>query len=281
MCFEGAADTVAINGASQASPGESIALAAAFGGADGAVTYNWSVDNAAVTLTVDPLDPSKATATAAAPATAIVTVAANDGLCVGASTTYQIGFVCRTETVTISGAPATMKPTDAAVTLTGAVTFDVAFGGTPAYTWAITGPGTLTGSGDTVAVAPTGIGDIVVTLTAGDGLCQDASTSVTIKVVPGVTWRRGDADGNGKLELTDAVRLLTFLFLDAAKIPPCKMGADSDSNNKLELTDAVRLLTFLFLDSSKKPDGFPGCSEFTGCDYATQGNPLNAFNCAQ
>jgi hypothetical protein len=94
-------------------------------------------------------------------------------------------------------------------------------------------------------------------------------TTITIKTAPpSTTYRRCDSDGNGKLELTDAVRTLTFLFLDPTKVPPCRAAGDCDNNGKMELTDAVRLLTFLFLDPSKKPDGFPNCSEFTGCDYA-------------
>ena len=66
---------------------------------------------------------------------------------------------------------------------------------------------------------------------------------------------RGDADDNGKLELTDAVRILGFLFLGAPR-PTCLDAGDADDNGKLELTDAVRILGYLFLGSVAP--AFPG-----------------------
>jgi hypothetical protein len=69
---------------------------------------------------------------------------------------------------------------------------------------------------------------------------------------------RGDADSNGRIELTDAIRILGFLFLGGANpAPACFDSADSDDNGRLELTDAVRILGFLFLGGTNPPPAPP------------------------
>ena len=76
---------------------------------------------------------------------------------------------------------------------------------------------------------------------------------------------RGDADQNAKLELTDAVRILGFLFLGGPP-PSCMDAGDSDDNGLLQLTDAVRILGFLFLGQAPPaPPGPPSdpCGEDT------------------
>jgi len=91
---------------------------------------------------------------------------------------------------------------------------------------------------------------------------------------------RGDADNNGLLQLTDAVRILGFLFL-GQQPPTCMDAGDADDNGLLQLTDAVRILGFLFLgqappappgppDSPCGPDPVEedpdlGCAEYTSC----------------
>lgn len=63
--------------------------------------------------------------------------------------------------------------------------------------------------------------------------------------VGGTVFHRGDSDGSGSLDLTDAIRILGFLFLGQGELP-CLEAADSDDNGSVELTDAVRILNFLF-----------------------------------
>jgi hypothetical protein len=52
---------------------------------------------------------------------------------------------------------------------------------------------------------------------AGDG--ADASV-----IPPGKTFHRGDADENGDLQLTDAIRILGVLFLGQGTIPCAGRG---------------------------------------------------------
>jgi hypothetical protein len=76
---------------------------------------------------------------------------------------------------------------------------------------------------------------------------------------------RGDSDSNSLIELTDAIRILGFLFVGGASpLPACFDSADSDDNGQLELTDAVRILGFLFL--GLRPPEPPGPS---GARYET------------
>jgi hypothetical protein len=73
-------------------------------------------------------------------------------------------------------------------------------------------------------------------------------------------FHRGDADDNGQLQLTDAIRILGVLFLGQGQIP-CNDAADADDNGQLQLTDAIRVLGVLFLGQGTIPD--PG-APFTG-----------------
>jgi hypothetical protein len=93
-------------------------------------------------------------------------------------------------------------------------------------------------------------------------------------------FHRGDTDNNGQLQLTDAVRILGFLFLGQTS-PTCLDAADTDDNGQLQLTDAVRILGFLFLGQIPPEPPGPttqpcgpdvrlespdlGCAEYTQC----------------
>ncbi|MBI4602132.1 MAG: hypothetical protein HY721_09250 [Planctomycetes bacterium] len=88
-----------------------------------------------------------------------------------------------------------------------------------------------------------------------------AIDDVAVTVDGGITapkFHRGDADDNGRLELTDAIRILGFLFLGGAA-PTCQDAADADDNAQLQLTDAIRVLGYLFLGGlPPAPPGPPG-----------------------
>ncbi len=94
----------------------------------------------------------------------------------------------------------------------------------------------------------------------------------------GPTFHRGDADDNGQLEITDALRVLGYLFL-GQEAPTCFDAADADNNDELEITDALRILGYLFLGQEPpSPPGPPtdpcgedpldthlGCASYTQC----------------
>lgn len=67
-------------------------------------------------------------------------------------------------------------------------------------------------------------------------------------------FRRGEADQNGNLQLTDAVQVLSYLFLGVpTRVPDCFDASDADDNGFVQLTDAIRILGFLFLGGPAPP----------------------------
>jgi hypothetical protein len=101
--------------------------------------------------------------------------------------------------------------------------------------------------------------------------CADAACSSAPNC--GGRFHRGDTDNNGQLQLTDAVRILGFLFLGGVS-PTCLDAADTDGNNQLQLTDAVRILGFLFLG------GVPPVAPGPPPAACGQDNDANHLGCA-
>ena len=70
-------------------------------------------------------------------------------------------------------------------------------------------------------------------------------------------FRRGDVDQNESLDVSDAIRLLSYLFRDAAP-PPCADSADLDDDGRVTIGDSLQLLQQLF---SGESGGYSGCGE--------------------
>src|SRR5262245_55006126 len=69
---------------------------------------------------------------------------------------------------------------------------------------------------------------------------------------------RGDANGDGQIDLSDAVSILGFLFLAAAE-PGCLASADVNGDGAVDVSDAVRHLTYSFLAGPPPETPFPAC----------------------
>ncbi len=70
---------------------------------------------------------------------------------------------------------------------------------------------------------------------------------------------RGDFDGVQGVNITDAIRILQFLFLTGTP-PQCSDAADANDDGKVNLTDAIYTLNFFFLGGRPipPPNSFPG-----------------------
>jgi hypothetical protein len=88
-------------------------------------------------------------------------------------------------------------------------------------------------------------------------------------------FRRGDADQDGVVQLTDAVRVLLRLFAGAEALP-CPDAGDIDDDGELTLTDAVALLVYLFQSGARPPP--PGPDE-CGLDPTEDALPLCRGGC--
>ncbi len=63
---------------------------------------------------------------------------------------------------------------------------------------------------------------------------------------------RGDANGDGAVDVSDPIHLLTGLFR-AGPAPPCEDAADANDDGALDVSDAVTLLLFLFVTGHALP----------------------------
>jgi hypothetical protein len=124
----------------------------------------------------------------------------------------------------------------------------------------------------------------VVTMIPGDCHGVPASQvpvlgSCTIRlcpVSPGGLQRPGDANGDGALDLSDAIWILGHLFLGSHAALPCEGGSasspgpgdlalvDVNGDGGIDLSDAVNILSFLFLGSGPPALG-KECVRIVGC----------------
>lgn len=91
-----------------------------------------------------------------------------------------------------------------------------------------------------------------------------------------LTFRRGDTDADGDLELIDGIYGLSALFLPGSPPFPCEDSADLNDDGALELLDMILLLQYLFAAGAPPAYPFPycgldptpdsvSCAEFDGC----------------
>ena len=91
----------------------------------------------------------------------------------------------------------------------------------------------------------------------------------------GLVFFRGDCSPDLKLNITDAVRVLNFLFI-APEVPACLAACDSDGSGILNITDGIYLLSFLFLGGPAPPEPGPRC----GLDPGSSQLGCAQTNCA-
>lgn len=92
-------------------------------------------------------------------------------------------------------------------------------------------------------------------VTARDGLLLSA----VFEPDPKSIFLRGDANRDGKLDISDAVFTLGSLFL-GGPLPPCRDAADANDDGTIDVSDALTTLNSLFGDSGPlpEPSGSPG-----------------------
>lgn len=93
---------------------------------------------------------------------------------------------------------------------------------------------------------------IIATTCGNECSGADALTCTATVGGTGPTFRRGDADANGAVNLTDAVVILSHLFRGGTA-PTCLDAADTNDDGTENLTDAVFLLLGLFQGGAPPP----------------------------
>jgi hypothetical protein len=74
----------------------------------------------------------------------------------------------------------------------------------------------------------------------------------------GPVYIRGDCSPDRVINITDPVRLLSYLFVTPGA-PPCLEACDADGSGVLNITDAVFTLGYLFLGGQPLPPPGPAC----------------------
>jgi hypothetical protein len=101
--------------------------------------------------------------------------------------------------------------------------------------------------------------------------CDSDPAGFTYTGGGGTTFVRGNSNNDAKVDLSDAVAILNFLFGGIPHQAPCRDALDTNDSGGVDLSDAIYLLQFLFLGGPdvKPPypaagldptaDGLPGC----------------------
>ncbi|MBI4604041.1 MAG: hypothetical protein HY721_18955 [Planctomycetes bacterium] len=82
---------------------------------------------------------------------------------------------------------------------------------------------------------------------------------------------RGDSNGTGEIDISDAVFTLVRLFASGEPFP-CEDSADTNDDGGIDISDAIGILAYQFLGGAAPAQPFPGCgadpspSDPLGCE---------------
>ena len=68
-------------------------------------------------------------------------------------------------------------------------------------------------------------------------------------------FRRGEVNEDERVDLSDAIAILGWLFL-GGRVPRCEDAADTNDSGRVDLSDGVYLLGHLFLGGPEPPAPF-------------------------
>lgn len=136
---------------------------------------------------------------------------------------------------------------------------EVLVGGRPLVDLHLVSSRLLTGLAPALAEGEQGgLRDVELLDPRGASTTRDAAYYV--EESPGdVPFVRGDSNASGRIDLSDAVTTLGFLFLGNPTSLPCPTAADIDVNLKIDITDPIQLLQHLFLGGPEPAPPYPSC----------------------
>ncbi len=109
---------------------------------------------------------------------------------------------------------------------------------------------------------PAKMGLAIAEDTDGDGNSDLVILDLTVISGPGPTptpsaqFIRGDASGEGDVDISDALSILNWLFTGGVA-PDCEKAADVNDDGSVDVSDALSLLNYLFLGGEKPAAPFP------------------------
>lgn len=85
--------------------------------------------------------------------------------------------------------------------------------------------------------------------------------SFRVEIAPPLPFIRGDTNADGTVMLTDAIRILNYLFVGNVVLD-CMDAADVDDSGFVDIGDATRLLNYLYLGTvAPPPSPFGACGD--------------------
>jgi hypothetical protein len=97
-----------------------------------------------------------------------------------------------------------------------------------------------------------------------DGVCDALFVALSEKKPEFV---RADANGDGELDVSDAVLILLVLFAGAQA--DCSAAGDANDDGELNVSDPIQLLQYLFLGAEPPRSPFPECGVDPTADLLT------------
>jgi len=76
---------------------------------------------------------------------------------------------------------------------------------------------------------------------------------------PEVEFSRGDADGNGKINVTDAVHIIQVVLGNLDAVYDCRDVLDANDDGSANITDAIPVLRWIFQRGDRLPEPFLAC----------------------
>ena len=89
---------------------------------------------------------------------------------------------------------------------------------------------------------------------AGEPVGREAAT----RTVSFITFVRGDANGDGTVDMSDALNILNCQFA-GQRCSTCDSAADVNDDDSVDLTDALSALNFLYRGAARPPLPYPTC----------------------
>jgi hypothetical protein len=83
----------------------------------------------------------------------------------------------------------------------------------------------------------------------------------------GTVFRRGDSTGDGEVNISDAIKILAFLFTGGAPLS-CDDATDANDDGSRNISDAITILSYLFSGTATIPAPGP---EACGVDPTADG----------
>ena len=88
-------------------------------------------------------------------------------------------------------------------------------------------------------------------------LLLSALLALSCPQASGNEFVRGDSNGDGEVNISDAQFSLRWLFL-AGREPDCLAAADTNDDESVDISDPIRVLEYLFLGGPRPAPPFPG-----------------------